>query len=87
MLPRSDLLDRMLEPVSEAISPEIARKLISLRADEAAQARMDELADASNDGSLSPQEDAEYQALIAAAAVIAILQSKARAVLASNPAA
>jgi hypothetical protein len=83
----TELLDRMLEPVSEAISPEIARKLISLRADDVAQARMDKLADARNEGSLTPQEDAEYRALIAAASVIAVLQSKARAVLARTSAA
>jgi hypothetical protein len=82
----SDLLDRLLEPVGRALSPAAARELLALRADSDAQARMDELADRSNEGMLNSDERADYEALVMAATVIALLQSKARSALA-NPAA
>jgi hypothetical protein len=78
------LLDRLLDPVTQALSPEAARRLVELRADEAAQQRIDELADKSTAGSLTPGERSEYESLIHAANVIAILQMKARAMLAWN---
>lgn len=81
------LLEQMLQPISDAISPDVARKLVALRANDAAQARIDELAAACNEGTMTPQQDAEYRALVTTASVIAVLQSKARAVLAKNPAA
>ena len=87
MLTNTDLLDRLLDPVGQALSPEAARRLLALRADADAQARIDVLADLANDGRLSPEERAEYEGLIAAANVIAILQAKARTMLAQTPAA
>jgi hypothetical protein len=81
------LLDRLLDPVTQALSPEAARRLVDLRADPAAQGRIDELADKCSDGRLTPDEHAEYESLVAAANVVAILQAKARALLSRNPAA
>lgn len=77
----------MLQPVTESITPEVAKKLISLRADDSAQARIDELADARNEGTITPTEEDEYRSLIAAASVIAVLQAQARTILARHPAA
>ncbi len=81
------LLEQMLQPISDAISPDVARKLVALRASDAAQARIDQLATACNEGTMPPQQDAEYRTLVTTASVIAVLQSKARAVLTKNPAA
>jgi len=61
--------------------------LVALRADPAAQARIEELADKSTAGQLSPDERAEYETYIAASSFIAILQSKARSILAAGGAA
>ena len=77
----NDILDRMLDPVGRALSPEAARQVVSLRADAEAQARIDELADRCTEGLLTPEERDEYASLIAAASVIALLQAKARASL------
>lgn len=63
---------------------ESARHLVELRADSAAQGRIEELAAASSAGSLSPEDRAEYEAYVAANSFIAILQSKARALLERN---
>jgi hypothetical protein len=82
-----ELLDRLLDPIGQALSPEAARRLLALRADDEAQQRINELADRANEGQLSPEEREQYQSLIAAAGVIAVLQAKARAVLAGTTAA
>src|SRR5207244_3570582 len=79
-----EFLDRLLEPVGNALSPDAARKLIALKADNQAQARIDELAERSNEGLLTPEERSEYETLIAAATVVGVLQAKARAVLAAS---
>ena len=83
----NNLLDRILDPLGRALSPQVAKEIVALRADPIAQERMDQLAESCNQGMLTPDEDAEYRALVAASSVIAILQSKARAILANNPAA
>jgi transglutaminase-like putative cysteine protease len=74
----------MLDPVGRCLTPDSARQLVALRADPTDQARIDELADKSTEGQLSPEERAEYEFYIAANNVIAILQAKARRVLAGN---
>jgi hypothetical protein len=87
MFNSSDLLDRLLDPVGRALSPEAGRRLVALRADADAQAKIDDLAERANDGTLSAEERADYESLIAAANVIAVLQAKARMVLSDTPAA
>jgi hypothetical protein len=83
----ADFLDRLLDPVGRALTPEAAKRLIALRADAAAQGRIDELAERANEGILTTEERGEYESLIAAAGVVALLQTKARAILAATPAA
>lgn len=82
-----EVLDRLLDPVGRCFTPEFARRLLELRADAAAQQRMDELADRCNEGTLTSEESAEYEAYIAAASLIAVLQAKARATLSGGAAA
>lgn len=79
------VLDRILEPVSRCLTPEVARAITDLRADAAVQARIDKLADKSTAGTLTPVERAEYESYVAAIDFVAILQSKARALLARKP--
>ena len=81
----SNLLDRLLDPVAQCLTPESARDLVALRADPAAQRRVEQLADAAGEGRLSADERAEYEAYVAASSFIAILQSKARAILSRGP--
>jgi hypothetical protein len=83
----NDLLDRLLDPIGQALTPEAARRLLAVRADAEAQRRMDELAERANEGQLSQDEREQYESLVAAAGVIAVLQTKARAVLAGTTAA
>ena len=80
-------LDRMLDPLGRTLTPDAARQLTELRADPELQRRMDDLADRCNDGGLTADERAEYEAYVTAATLIAVLQSKARAVLSGGAAA
>ena len=72
------LSDRWLDPVSEALNPEAARQLLELRADEETQRRVDELADRSTEGLLTDEERSEYEEIITASELLAVLQAKAR---------
>jgi hypothetical protein len=71
----------MLDPVADSMSREFAESLIALKADDQFLARIEVLRRKANDGSLSPDEDAEYKDFVEALDVISILQAKARQVL------
>lgn len=77
-------LDRLLDPVGRNLSLKAAEALVHLRADPELQARMEYFARRCTEGELVPDEKAEYDALVSANNVIAILQAKARAVLARH---
>jgi hypothetical protein len=78
------LLDRIFDPIEDALTPESARRLVAWRADEATQQRLDELADKCNEGELSEAEREEYETYVRAIDFIAILQAKACLVLQRN---
>lgn len=75
------LLDRLLEPVKQSLSPEVARAIADLRMDAVTQAHLESLADKSTEGTLTPEERSEYAAYVTAIDIIGILQAQARAVL------
>ena len=77
------VLDRFLEPVRQCLTPALARQLVDFRVDRQFQARVDELSRQCNEGALSAAEQAEYEAIVAEADLIALLQAKARAFLAN----
>jgi hypothetical protein len=78
---QKQVLDRFLDPVRGVLTPEIARAIADLRVDAATQKLIEELADRHHEGQLSPDELAEYEALVNGANVMAVLQAKARSVL------
>ena len=78
-------LDRFLEPMTEAFTPEMARRIAELRAAPGLQAHVDALADKANEGTLTPDEDREYKDYVEAADIIGIIQAKARRFLAKHP--
>jgi hypothetical protein len=79
------VLDRLVAPLSECLTPESARKLLALKADATLQARVDDLADRHSRGLLTPEEQAEYSKYVSYSTFVAILKSKARQRLASFP--
>ena len=82
----SAVLNEMLEPVSRCFGLETARALVGLRVQERTQARVAALAEKCNEGQLTPDERAEYEAYVQASTLIGILQAKARRVLAQTKA-
>ncbi|MBM3223423.1 MAG: hypothetical protein FJZ47_06440 [Candidatus Tectomicrobia bacterium] len=74
-------LAKILDPVAQCFTPEVAKRVVELRADPAMQARIEELADKCNEGTITPAEMAEYDAYIQAMDVVAVLQKKARTLL------
>ena len=79
-------LDRFLQPVTDAFTPEVAHAIVNLRADPELEAHINDLRRKANDGTLTPDEDAEYKDFVEAVDVISIIQSKARQFLAKHPA-
>lgn len=75
------VLETSLEPVGRSLNSEAALKLLELKASVALQERMDVLADRCGEGLASGEELSEYDSMIHAANVIAILQAEARRVL------
>lgn len=71
-------LSRFLEPLASAFTPEVARQLADVPHDAKVQEYVNELAPKANAGTLTPEEEADYKAIIDAADMIAILQLKAR---------
>jgi hypothetical protein len=70
-------LDGLLEPLSRCLDVESARRIVEFRVDPAVQARLDILGEKANEGTLSHEERAEYEAAINAADLITILKLKA----------
>ncbi len=75
------VLDRMLDPVRDCLTPEVARRILALRADPVTQAKLDEYAEKNAGGTITPAELDEYDAIILAGNMISVLQAKARAVV------
>jgi hypothetical protein len=74
-------LDRLLDPVTESLTPEAAARLVSLKADPDFQERLDLLADKCTEGTLTDDELREYDACVHAITLIGLLHAKARRVL------
>ena len=77
------LLDDLLEPFGACLTPEVAQKLVNLQANEAVVARVEELADKCNEGTLTPDERAEYESYVQVNQVMTLLKAKARKFLQS----
>ncbi|HVC92985.1 MAG TPA: hypothetical protein VND64_04805 [Pirellulales bacterium] len=75
------VLHRLLEPLVQILTPDVARKLVGYRFDAKAQAHIDKLARKCNQGRISDQERREYETYVQTIDFIAILQAKARACL------
>jgi len=71
-------LDRLLDPVTDALTPEAATALLNLRADPELEAHIEDLRRKANEGMLTPAEDAEYKDFVEAVDIISIMQAKAR---------
>jgi hypothetical protein len=72
------VLDQFLDPLSRCLDSESARRVLALGVPASVQERVDALAEQANEGLLTEEERAEYEALINAEDFVAILKLKAR---------
>jgi acetylornithine deacetylase/succinyl-diaminopimelate desuccinylase-like protein len=75
------ILHRVLEPVLRSLPPEAARQIVRAEADEELQQRVQELAGRADEGTLTPDEQREYEAYVDAGDIVATLQAVARKTL------
>ncbi len=79
----SEAMSRVLLPLADCFTPDVARSVIDLPGDPTLQARLDELAEKSTEGALSREEAAEYDGYIQAMQLLAVVQFQARSKLSS----
>lgn len=79
-------LDRLLVPLAECLTPEVAQRIVDMRADTVTQRRLDELAAKANEGRLTGDEQDEYHAYVEAIDLVTVFQAKARTFLDSSAA-
>jgi hypothetical protein len=84
MATQEAILDEMLEPLVEALTPETARAVAQIRPKASVQARVDQLASKCNEGNLSADERAEYEDYVRVGNLLAVIKAKARRIVAES---
>ena len=77
----STVISDMLEPFTQALTPELTEHLANLKASPKVQTRVSELAEKCNEGELTEAERAEYEAFVRGGNLINIIKAKARKAL------
>ena len=76
------VLQRVLAPVTDCLTPEVARYIVDARLDSAVQRRLNRLAPKADFGTLTDAERSEYKALVDGVEFLAIFKARARLILA-----
>jgi hypothetical protein len=84
MATQEAIIDELLEPLAEALTPETARLFVDLKAAPSVQARIDVLAMKCNEGNLTEQERADYENYIRIGNLFALIKAKAKRVIAES---
>jgi hypothetical protein len=79
------VLDRFLDPLTDCLTPDVARRIVDLKIDPSLQSRLDELAEKANAGTLSAKELQEYEEYVDGIDLVGILKAKARLSLVRHP--
>jgi hypothetical protein len=74
--------ERLVRPLSQNLTVELARALIGVQADAETQSRYDELGDKRTEGRLAPAELAELESMVRANTLLGVLKTEAHALLA-----
>ena len=80
----SDAFDRGTDPILQFFTVDQAKGIVQYRGNPEMHDRIEHLAAKANEGELTPQEQAEYEGYVRANKFMAILQAKARKLLATN---
>ncbi|MCA9047087.1 MAG: hypothetical protein KDA89_00065 [Planctomycetaceae bacterium] len=81
MTTNAPTIDQLIEPVGQCLTPEVAERLIALRANHELQEHVDLLADKANRGELSEEERQQYEQYVSFSQFMTLLQIEARNVL------
>lgn len=81
------ILRRLIDDRAGGLPPAVAEAVLRLRFLDEDQARVEELASKSNQGTLTPEEAEQYDGYIAAADLLSLWKSKARLALKHHPSA
>ena len=71
-------LDQFLDPTGGWLTPQIAERIVSWQPSVAVRERILELGRKADEGTLTPEEDVEYERYIEEGDVISLLQAKTR---------
>ena len=74
------IIGEILEPFTDSLTPESARKFANLKVKPSVQARVDELAAKANEGELSDAERQEYETFVHVGSIFALLKARAKKV-------
>lgn len=72
------LAEAYLGPLAACFTPDVAQRILELRPDGSAEARLEELREKANEGTLSEQERAEYEEFVDTLDFVAVLKAQAR---------
>lgn len=75
-------LERILAPVGECLTPDVAQRIAESQVDPALKQQLDDLARKANFGTLTDEEREDYEELIDGLELLAILKAHARLILA-----
>ncbi len=75
------IIDKILQPLTESLTPEAASALAGFKVSEAVRQRISELAKKANEGELTEPERSEYETHVHYANVLTVIKAKARSVL------
>lgn len=75
---RDSIINQLLDPITKCLTPEVARRIVDLRAGKKLQSKVDDLADKANTGTLSETERSEYEQYVRFSQFITLLQIQAR---------
>ncbi|MCI0334865.1 MAG: hypothetical protein L0228_16750 [Planctomycetes bacterium] len=84
MATQEAIIDEMLEPLAEALTPESARLLANLKVPSSVQARVDALAAKCNEGQLTANEREDYENYLRIGSLFSLLKAKARRVISES---
>lgn len=77
-LSAADILSEVVEPGRPSLSPEVAREFLTLRFNDEATARIRELLQKNNAGTITPGEKTTLENYLGVGELLDLLQAKAR---------
>lgn len=80
----NDPFGRVVDPYFRVLSEETLRQLVEVGSDSSLDDRVEELAGKCNEGTLTAEERAEYEAYVRANTFISLMRAQARKVLADH---